>query len=436
LLKNNPTCPLSAETGGKNAIILTSSGDRDHAIQNIVTSAFSNAGQKCSACSLLLLEKEVYNDPAFKTKLVDAVTSIQTGSAWFGGNVVGPMITNSNEKLLHAIEHLEEGEWWLVKPEFVDEKRFILKPTVKWGVKPGSFTFQNELFAPLLAVVCIDNLEQGIELMNNSEYGLTSGLQSLDESEQLLWKNNIEAGNLYINRGITGAIVNRQPFGGMKRSAFGGGIKAGGRNYVSCFINVSENPINNNSVDSDPAFKAHATILNATERNRFNLAVQSYRKNMANEFSVEEDINNLLGERNTFRYIPLKNMALRVQQKDNLCDILLIVAAAKITGAELIISVNKDDSKAVILKTITQNDFQVKLQNDDEFVAEMNSYSRIRCCSEQLPREYHQKAAELGKYIATAKPVVEGRLELLHYLKEQSIAFEYHRYGSINEGFE
>ncbi|HJV77505.1 MAG TPA: bifunctional proline dehydrogenase/L-glutamate gamma-semialdehyde dehydrogenase, partial [Paludibacter sp.] len=240
LLENNPTCPLSAETGGKNAIILTASGDRDHAIQNIVTSAFSNAGQKCSACSLLLLEKEVYNDPEFKTKLIDAVTSMKTGGVWDGGNIVGPMITNENDKLLHAIDNLEEGEWWLVKPEFVDKKRFILKPTVKWGVTRESYTFKNELFAPLLGVVCIDDLQHGIDLVNSSEYGLTSGLQSLDEEEQLQWKNSIEAGNLYINRGITGAIVNRQPFGGMKRSAFGGGIKAGGRNYVTSFVEISD----------------------------------------------------------------------------------------------------------------------------------------------------------------------------------------------------
>ena len=230
LLENNPTCPLSAETGGKNAIIVSAAADRDHAIQNIVTSAFSNAGQKCSACSLLILEKEVYNDPDFKTKLTDAVTSLHTGSVWNGGNYVGPMITNANDKLLHAIDHLEEGEWWLVKPEFVDKKRFMLKPCVKWGVRPGSYTFTNELFAPLLSVVCADNFEHAIALANSSEYGLTAGLQSLDESEQKRWKNSIEAGNLYINRGITGAIVSRQPFGGMKRSAFGGGIKAGGPN--------------------------------------------------------------------------------------------------------------------------------------------------------------------------------------------------------------
>lgn len=84
----------------------------------------------------------------------------------------------------------------------------------------------------MLSVVCIENLQQGINWVNSLDYGLTSGLQSLDEGEQKLWKDSIMAGNLYINRGITGAIVNRQPFGGMKLSAFGGGVKAGGLTIV------------------------------------------------------------------------------------------------------------------------------------------------------------------------------------------------------------
>jgi len=430
LLENNPTCPLSAETGGKNAIILTASGDRDHAIQNIVTSAFSNAGQKCSACSLLLLEKEVYNDPEFKTKLIDAVTSIKTGGVWDGGNVVGPMITNENDKLLHAVDHLDEGEWWLVKPEFVDEKRYILKPTVKWGVKPDSFTFKNELFAPLLSVVCIENLDHGIDLVNNhTEYGLTSGLQSLDEEEQLRWKNNMEAGNLYINRGITGAIVNRQPFGGMKRSAFGGGIKAGGRNYVSCFVNIEENKIKESEIYENPALKNYLLALNPEEKLRFQLAADSYQLNMENEFSKELDINNLMGERNTFRYLPLKSMALRISESDNLCDLIMVIIAAKKANTPLTISINKDDNK---LKALA-NEFPIVVQTETKFLNQMENYERIRTCSPELSAEFYRKAAVLGKYVATAKPVIEGRIELLHYLKEQSIAFEYHRYGSIAE---
>ena len=436
LLENNPTCPLSAETGGKNAIILTASGDRDHAIQNIVTSAFSNAGQKCSACSLLLLEKEVYNDPDFKTKLIDAVTSLQTGSVWSGGNIVGPMITNENDKLLHAIENLEEGEWWLVKPEFADEKRYLLKPCVKWGVKPGSFTFKNELFAPLLGVVCIDNLDHGIKLMNSTEFGLTSGLQSLDEVEQLRWKNGIEAGNLYINRGITGAIVNRQPFGGMKRSAFGGGIKAGGVNYVSCFVDITENPLTQVKIKEDEAFKSYSEALDSSDNVRFLTAVESYKANLEKEFSKELDINNIVGERNTFRYLPLKRMGFRVQSSDKLCDVFMVIAAAKILKTGLIISIGKNDSKLEIIKKCIGKDFTILEQTDSVFINEMEKYERIRTCSDLLQEEFFIKAAASGKYIATAKPIVEGRIELLHYVKEQSIAFEYHRYGSITDKFE
>lgn len=433
LLENNPKCPLSAETGGKNAIILTASGDRDHAIQNIVTSAFSNAGQKCSACSLLLLEKEVFNDPEFKVKLKDAVTSMKTGGVWDGGNIVGPMITSENEKLLYAIDHLEEGETWLVKPEFVDEKRYILKPCVKWGVKPESYTFKNELFAPLLSVVCMDDLEDGIKMVNASEYGLTSGLQSLDEEEQFIWKNSIEAGNLYINRGITGAIVNRQPFGGMKRSAFGGGIKAGGRNYVSSFVNITDNSkITTTSKEKDQ-LRTFSSILNIHEKAHFQTAVDSYQKSWKNEFSIEQDIHHLMGEKNTFRYLPLKCMALRVQTNDNLCDIFMILAAANIVKAPIRISINIDDSKLELLKKSALHECTIVVQTEQEFLDEMDKYERIRTCNNQLSDEFYMKAAKKGKHIASSKPLIEGRVELLHYVKEQSIAFEYHRYGSITE---
>ncbi|MBO4486769.1 MAG: bifunctional proline dehydrogenase/L-glutamate gamma-semialdehyde dehydrogenase, partial [Bacteroidaceae bacterium] len=235
----NPRKPLSAETGGKNVMILSAKGDRDHAIMNACRSAFGNAGQKCSACSLLLVERSVYENAEFIEKLKDCASSLKVGGVWNAGNIVGPMITNKNDKLEQAFT-LEPGERWLIAPEFVDEKKYILKPTVKIDVKPGSFTFRTELFAPLLAVAPYDTLEQAVALVNSLDYGLTSGLQSLDEQEQRYWKNNVDAGNLYINRGITGAVVNRQPFGGMKLSAFGPGLKAGGPNYCAQFMTITD----------------------------------------------------------------------------------------------------------------------------------------------------------------------------------------------------
>lgn len=430
LLENSPRTPLSAETGGKNTIILTDNGDQDHAILNVVSSAFSNAGQKCSACSLLLVDKDIYNDENFKSKLKDAVTSLHTGSVWNPDNIVGPMITNDNNKLLHAIEHLESGESWLVAPEFVDEKKYILKPTVKWGVKPTSYTFKTELFAPLLAVVCIDDLKQGIDYVNSSEYGLTSGLQSLDENEQELWKNTLEAGNLYINRGITGAIVNRQPFGGMKRSAFGGGIKAGGVNYVSCFVEFTENEA---LVAESSGSPLSELVMDDKSKARLDFAALNYRKAWREEFSQERDVNHIYGESNIFRYLPLRKVVLRIQQNDDLGDVLLSLLAAATAKTHLIISIEGDNNKLKILEKATSiiKGIDILIQSEDQFIVDMDRFERVRTCTANLSDAILAKAAKLGKYIATQKPLVEGRLELLHYLKEQSIAFEYHRYGSI-----
>lgn len=405
IAKANPATPLSAETGGKNVIILTASGDRDHAIMNVVTSAFGNAGQKCSACSLLLVERSVYEDENFRGKLIDAATSLKTGSVWNAGNIVGPMINNKNEKLLQAF-HLEKGESWLVPPRFIDAKEYILAPTIKWGVKPENFSFRTELFGPLLSVACIENLEEGIRLVNGLDYGLTSGLQSLDEKEQKLWKNSVMAGNLYINRGITGAIVNRQPFGGMKLSAFGGGIKAGGPNYCTCFMNISD------KTGSTTDYK------------------QSYAKAYEEEFSKPRDVNQLFGEQNVFRYLPLESMVLRLFPHHTDDEAVMIALAACTCGTPLTISFDPSDNRS---ERLAATGCPLRKESLDDFLKAMPEYERIRTCSPDIPEIMYERAAATNKYIATAPPVKQGRFELIHYIKEQSIAFEYHRYGSISE---
>jgi RHH-type proline utilization regulon transcriptional repressor/proline dehydrogenase/delta 1-pyrroline-5-carboxylate dehydrogenase len=430
LLIDSPRTPLAAETGGKNAIIVTANADQDHAILNVVSSAFSNAGQKCSACSLLLVDKKTYHDETFKAKLKDAVTSLHAGSVWDAMNYVGPMIDSSNEKLLHAITHMEEGESWLVAPQFVDKKKYILKPSVKWGVKPTSYTFQNELFAPLLSVVCIDDLEQGIAYANSLEYGLTAGLQSLNEEEQARWKNSIEAGNLYINRGITGAIVRRQPFGGMKRSAFGGGIKAGGPSYVSCFVEFTENEL----PEVEQVAALTALLTDEKDKKRLNFAQASYRQSWDDEFSQARDVSHIYGEENIFRYLPLKSVGFRVQESDSLTDILLALMAASTTKTPLFISISDDNKSKNFVESAVKflsSGARLVVQDEPAFVDEMDKYERVRATSPSLSDAVYQKAAALGKHIADSKPLAEGRLELLHYLKEQSIAYEYHRYGSI-----
>lgn len=397
----NPQKPLSAETGGKNVMILSAKGDRDHAIMNACRSAFGNAGQKCSACSILLVERSVYDNPEFKEKLKDCATSLKVGGVWNAGNIVGPMITNKNDKLEQAF-NLEPGEEWLIAPEFVDEKKYIMKPTIKYGVKPTSFTFRTELFAPLLAVTPFDTLEEAVAMVNSLDYGLTSGLQSLDEQEQKYWKNNINAGNLYINRGITGAIVNRQPFGGMKLSAFGPGLKAGGPNYCMQFMDITDK-------------KGSTTDYK-----------KSYADWYEKEFKHARNIQpKIRGEQNVFRYLPLKDgMVLRLFGDEPIEQVEMVQLAAKTVGTPLTISIDPTNPLADKIQG------NVKKEDLDKFCRSINKYERIRTISENVPEKVFESAAKHDNYIAKAPVVKDGRVELTHYIKEQSIANEYHRYGS------
>ncbi len=397
----NPRKPLSAETGGKNVMILSAKGDRDHAIMNACRSAFGNAGQKCSACSLLLVERSVYDNPEFFEKLKDCASSLKVGGVWNAGNIVGPMITNHNEKLEQAFK-LEPGEKWLIAPEFIDEKKYILKPTVKYDVKPSSFTFRTELFAPLLAVAPYDTLEEAVDLVNGLDYGLTSGLQSLDEQEQRYWKNHVMAGNLYINRGITGAIVNRQPFGGMKLSAFGPGLKAGGPNYCTQFMQITDKP--GSTTDYKKSY------------------AEWYEKEFRHARNIQPKIR---GEQNVFRYLPLTGgMVFRLFGDESLEQIQMVQLAAKTVGTPLTISA---DASHPLIKQLGG---LVKTESLSAFCNGMKKYERIRTISSDVPDEVFVAAAHCDRYIAQSAPVKDGRIELALYIKEQSISNEYHRYGS------
>jgi RHH-type proline utilization regulon transcriptional repressor/proline dehydrogenase/delta 1-pyrroline-5-carboxylate dehydrogenase len=233
ILEANPRLPLLAETGGKNATIISGLSDRDLAIKNLLHSAFSHSGQKCSATSLVILDREIFESQVFKEQFADAVSSLRVGSAWDLSSKIGPLIRPPTGDLLRGLKELERGEKWLVMPTQLGDNPCLYTPGVKWNVQPGSFTHCTELFGPVLGVMGFDRLEEAINTVNATGYGLTSGLESLDDREQQMWKRKIRAGNLYINRPTTGAIVLRQPFGGLGKSAFGPGTKAGGPNYVT-----------------------------------------------------------------------------------------------------------------------------------------------------------------------------------------------------------
>jgi RHH-type proline utilization regulon transcriptional repressor/proline dehydrogenase/delta 1-pyrroline-5-carboxylate dehydrogenase len=149
------------------------------------------------------------------------------------------VIETPRGKLEWALTTLEEGESWLVAPELIEGSADadaalagrLWRPGIRVGVRPGSRTHLEEFFGPMLGIMHASSLSEAVELQNAVAYGLTAGLYTQDPADLELWLDQVEAGNLYVNRGITGAIVQRQPFGGWKRSSVGAGTTAG-PNYL------------------------------------------------------------------------------------------------------------------------------------------------------------------------------------------------------------
>lgn len=452
ILKQSPGVYLAAETGGKNATIVTDMADRDQAIKNVIHSAFGNCGQKCSATSLLILEKTIYDDPHFRQQLVDAAASWQVGSAWAFSNKVAALIKPPRGVLKRGLTSLEPGEEWALKPENVGGNPYIWSPGIKYGVQPGGYTHMTEFFGPLLGVMRAEGLDQAIELVNQTGYGLTSGLESLDRREQEIWQEQVFAGNLYINRGTTGAIVLRQPFGGMGKSALGPGLKAGSPDYVAQFMDFEElsSPL------EQPLVKDHQLLQLAKEwrrllhwgklaelaedLERLIPAISSYLYQMERRFGREQDFFHLRGQDNILRYRPIKKMVIRLHGDDSFFETAARIAAARIAGCGSTVSLPPAlHNRAVkmlenhhgrqLLKSV-----EMVRESDEALAGRIGSIGRIRYAHrDRVPLVVLKAAARTGFYIACSSVYMEGRLELLQYFQQQSICDNYHRYGNLGE---
>ncbi|PWU21928.1 MAG: proline dehydrogenase [Verrucomicrobia bacterium] len=459
MLRSNPRLPLFAETGGKDATIVTALSDRDQAIKHIIHSAFSHAGQKCSATSLVLLQDEVYDDPAFRRALCEAAQSLKVGSAWDLETKMGPLIRPPTGFLETALLVLEPGEEWALMPRPLEGNPNLWTPGIKYGVQPGSFTHMTEFFGPVLAVMRFYKLSEAVALVNQTGYGLTSGLESLDEREWDYWKNHINAGNLYINRVTTGAIVLRQPFGGFGKSSFGPAMKAGGPNYVAQFMDFGEAPIpkseirNPKSEIRSPKSEALVAICEGLrsrahpEAARITQAASSYERRYLEEFAKEHDHFKLVGQDNFRRYLPIHSVHIRIHPEDTPFEIFARACAAHTVGSRAVIgmaagsagvsSASKARLSVALLEELTQSwagaiEF---VEESDEHLAQAireGRVDRIRYASaERVPLEILQAAAEAGIAVVNAPVSAKGRLELLWYLREQSISIDYHRYGNL-----
>jgi len=393
-----PTLRLLAETSGKNAMVITSSADIDLAVRDLVQSAFSHAGQKCSAASLAIVERTLYDDPKFVAQLVDAVTSLKVGAGYELATNVGPIIRQPEPALTRAFNQLDEGESWLVEPVRLDPEGLFWRPGVKLGVRPQSWSHLNEWFGPVLGVMIAENLDEAIRWQNQIPYGLTGGIHSLNEAECEAWIQRVEVGNAYVNRGVTGAIVHRQPFGGWKRSSVGPTAKAGGPNYVNCLR------------EWNPVTDVAGAIAEAAS--------------WWQEFgSKARDDTGLVAERNLFRYRHhLKPVVVRVDATLGADQLAYLRGLADLALLEVEFSAD-----AVVTGLI-----DVTLESVDDLVARSDSFDRVRWLSSEIAPA--TELLERGVGVDRRSLAQSGSVELARWLLEQSVTVTNHRYGNVHAG--
>ena len=220
------------EMGGKNAILIDVDADLDQAIPAVLSSAFGYQGQKCSACSRVIIHAGCYD--RFLARLCEAVKGLTVGSPEDPANGIGPVIDAAAKERIQATIELGRREGKVAAEIPVPGEGYYVSPTIITDLPPNSKILKEEIFGPVLAVIRVGDIEEAVELANSSDYALTGGLFSRSPATIRRVGETFNVGNLYINRGITGAVVGRQPFGGFRMS--GVGSKAGGPDYLLQFM--------------------------------------------------------------------------------------------------------------------------------------------------------------------------------------------------------
>ena len=255
-----------AEMGGKNALIIDDAADLDEAVVGVLQSAFGYAGQKCSACSRAIVLEGVYD--AFVARLAEAAKAIKVGPPEDPETIVGPVIdADAKARILKYGEIARSEGRTIFRADIGElaEKGHYVGPLIVADVAPTARVAQEEIFGPILAVIRAKDLDDALAIANGTRYALTGGLYSRSPANIARVKRALRVGNVYINRPITGALVDRQPFGGYKLSGIGGS-KAGGSNYLEEFLltrAVTENTLRRGFApeDAEPA----GEIASATE---------------------------------------------------------------------------------------------------------------------------------------------------------------------------
>jgi len=437
--------PLLAETSGKNAIIVTPSADLDLAVADIYKSAFGHAGQKCSAASLIILVGSVGSSKRFRRQLLDAVTTLRVGYPDDPESVMGPVIEPPGDKLFEGLMALGKSERWLLEPQQLDDSGRLWSPGIRDNVKPGSDFHQTEYFGPVLGIMHVGTLAEAIALHNGVDYGLTAGIHSLDPAEVSYWLERVEAGNCYVNRGITGAIVQRQPFGGWKKSSVGAGAKAGGPNYLFGLGEWKRSEAAAQKLEAREEFEQdiiqRSSMEGSEDRGFLTRSLASDSAAWQQVYGVSTDKSGLGVERNVLRYHPTP-VTVRATGFVPASEVVRVVMAGLRAGSTISLSVSEKLPESVMQALMAQRNLPGSIS---QYVEEIERVfiARVSDRPPQRIRLLGSRADAMAVALDGAPEVAiyadevteSGRVEMLPFVKEQSVSITAHRFGAPDPRF-
>lgn len=436
--------PMIGASGGKSSAIVTPAADYDLAARDIATSVISSGGQNPLRPSVVILVGAAGRSERFTEQLADALASKRVGYPSDPVVDAGPLVSRADPKAMEQLTSLAEGERWILEPRSVDDTGRLWTAGIRVGLTRESTVLTNDAMVPVVNLVTVRTLREAIELQNDLDCGLGASLFSLDRAEIAEWVQGVEAGNLYVNRDVIGMRVQQQPIGGWNRSMIGTKLKTGGPNSLmhlgrwraeeheqsnTLHLRGLETPISR-------LIEALQGGLKFEEFERVRRTALSCQIAWNETFGEVTDISNLRIERNLFRYRPAPCL-IRFSSDAKADELGQVLVAAVAARAPIMIS-SAWELPTGLARELEQRQASVRIESDDEFLARLRSEGLREAPRMRLlggSRKAVQSALKNAVDIALFSDDVTlaGLVEMLPFLREQSISITAHRHGNVDE---
>ncbi len=436
--------PMIGASGGKSSAIVTPAADYDLAARDIATSVISSGGQNPLRPSVVILVGAAGRSERFTEQLADALASKRVGYPSDPVVDAGPLVSRADPKAMEQLTSLAEGERWILEPRSVDDTGRLWTAGIRVGLTRESTVLTNDAMVPVVNLITVRTLREAIELQNDLDCGLGASLFSLDRAEIAEWVQGVEAGNLYVNRDVIGMRVQQQPIGGWNRSMIGTKLKTGGPNSLmhlgrwradeheqsnTLHLRGLETPISR-------LIEALQGGLKFEEFERVRRTALSCQIAWNETFGEVTDISNLRIERNLFRYRPAPCL-IRFSSDAKADELGQVLVAAVAARAPIMIS-SAWELPTGLARELEQRQASVRIESDDEFLARLRSEGLREAPRMRLlggSRKAVQSALKNAVDIALFSDDVTlaGLVEMLPFLREQSISITAHRHGNVDE---